>query len=138
VRAGGAALEAPRGLVQAYSGDFEMTETIHDLVEPARRLPADLEHEPSAGSAVCLSGGGYRAMLFHTGVLWRLCETRWLHKVDRVSSVSGGSLTAAVLAMAWGDVMAAANPRSAFSDRVVRPLRDARGHDLRPNIRICR
>jgi hypothetical protein len=27
---------------------------------------------PKPGVALCLSGGGYRAMLFHLGVLWRL------------------------------------------------------------------
>ena len=31
-----------------------------------------------AGTALCLSGGGYRAMLFHVGTLWRLYEARLL------------------------------------------------------------
>ena len=52
------------------------------------------------GWALCLSGGGYRAMLFHLGVLWRLNE-RLLPKLDRVSSVSGGSITAGALGIAW-------------------------------------
>src|SRR5215470_5372477 len=58
---------------------------------------------PAAGPqpcvALCLSGGGYRAMLFHVGVLWRLNELGWLARLDRVSSVSGGSITAGVLAL---------------------------------------
>ncbi|MCM2316293.1 MAG: patatin-like phospholipase family protein [Thermoanaerobaculia bacterium] len=53
------------------------------------------------GVALCLSGGGYRAMLFHAGALWRLNEARWLPKLDRISSVSGGSITAALLGLAW-------------------------------------
>lgn len=53
------------------------------------------------GWALCLSGGGYRAMLFHLGTLWRLNELGYLSKLDRISSVSGGSITAAVLAMDW-------------------------------------
>ena len=48
--------------------------------------------------ALCLSGGGYRAMLFHVGALWRLNEVGYLSKLSRVSSVSGGSITAGVLA----------------------------------------
>jgi NTE family protein len=30
------------------------------------------ESAPTPGVALCLSGGGFRAMLFHTGVLRRL------------------------------------------------------------------
>lgn len=56
---------------------------------------------PTTGVAVCLSGGGYRAMLFHVGALWRLHELGMLSRVDRVSSVSGGSITAGVLALGW-------------------------------------
>ena len=35
--------------------------------------------EPADGVALCLSGGGYRAMLFHVGVVWRLHDAGWLH-----------------------------------------------------------
>lgn len=50
---------------------------------------------------LCLSGGGYRAMLFHTGVIVRLNELGLLSRIARISSVSGGSMTAAALATAW-------------------------------------
>jgi NTE family protein len=56
---------------------------------------------PEAGTALCLSGGGYRAMLFHLGAMRRLNELGWLPKLERVSSVSGGSITAGVLARHW-------------------------------------
>jgi NTE family protein len=49
----------------------------------------------------CLSGGGYRAMLFHAGAVFRMNELGLLRKLDRVSSVSGGSMTAAALAVAY-------------------------------------
>jgi NTE family protein len=77
--------------------------------------------EPGIG--LCLSGGGYRAMVFHIGVLWRLYEAGVLTTVKRVSSVSGGSITAGVLALAWKHV--AANPprMDAFDRHVVQPLR---------------
>jgi NTE family protein len=44
------------------------------------------------GIALCLSGGGFRSALFHLGALRRLRETRLLHRVALVSSVSGGSI----------------------------------------------
>jgi NTE family protein len=53
------------------------------------------------GIALCLSGGGYRAMLFHAGSLWRLNELGYLRRIDRFSSVSGGSITSGVLASNW-------------------------------------
>lgn len=49
--------------------------------------------------ALALSGGGYRAMLFHAGALLRLNDLGYLPKIERFSSVSGGSITAGVLAM---------------------------------------
>ena len=57
--------------------------------------------QPDDGIALCLSGGGYRAMLFHVGAVLRLNEMGVLTKLSRVSSVSGGSITAAVLANHW-------------------------------------
>jgi NTE family protein len=59
---------------------------------------------PEQQIALCLSGGGYRAMLFHLGALWRLNELGYLPRLDRVSSVSGGSITAGVLAKRWGEL----------------------------------
>jgi NTE family protein len=53
---------------------------------------------------LALSGGGYRATLFHLGALWRLNELGWLRAVDRISAVSGGSLMAGILATRWQDL----------------------------------
>lgn len=53
------------------------------------------------GLALALSGGGFRAVLFHVGVLRRLNELGLLSRLDRVSSVSGGSIVAGVLAVHW-------------------------------------
>jgi NTE family protein len=78
------------------------------------------------GIALCLSGGGYRAMLFHVGALWRLNELGYLPRLDRVSSVSGGSITAANLGLRWGmltfDANAVASSAS-FDTAIVAPLR---------------
>jgi NTE family protein len=71
-------------------------------LRPVRPIPGDPPgDQPEEGIALCLSGGGYRAMLFHLGALWRLNELAYLPRLDRVSSVSGGSITAAALAAAW-------------------------------------
>lgn len=51
-----------------------------------------------SGIALCLSGGGFRAALFHLGALRRLNELAILSKLDAISSVSGGSIISAHLA----------------------------------------
>lgn len=61
--------------------------------ETTRNLP----DEERDGLALCLSGGGYRAALFHLGALQRLNELKVLSQVDTISSVSGGSIIAALL-----------------------------------------
>lgn len=53
------------------------------------------------GTALCLSGGGYRAVGFHAGVLWRLNELGLMQGLGRISAVSGGAVLAGCLAMAW-------------------------------------
>ncbi len=71
---------------------------------PVRLMPGDEQAQPKDGIGLCLSGGGYRAMLFHLGTLWRLNEAAYLGKLDRISSVSGGSITAGVLGLHWKDL----------------------------------
>jgi len=48
--------------------------------------------------ALCLSGGGFRASLFHLGVARRLFEAGLLGRVTTISSVSGGSILSGFLA----------------------------------------
>jgi len=72
------------------------------------------EDQPEEGIALCLSGGGYRAMVFHLGSLIRLNELGYLSRLDRVSSVSGGSITAAMLGLRWQHLD--------FIDRIARRL----------------
>lgn len=79
---------------------------------------------PEPGIALCLSGGGYRAMLYHVGCLWRLNELGMMARLNRISSVSGGSITAGVLGLAWrGLGFVAGAPSSRFEALVVTPLR---------------
>jgi predicted acylesterase/phospholipase RssA len=67
---------------------------------PTGEAPTD-RTQPEQGVGLCLSGGGYRAMLFHAGALWRLNEIGYLPKLSMISSVSGGSIAAAYLGMKW-------------------------------------
>jgi NTE family protein len=52
-------------------------------------------------AGLCLSGGGYRAMLYHAGAICRLNRLGLLRRLRRVSAVSGGSIAAAALAISW-------------------------------------
>jgi NTE family protein len=79
------------------------------------------------GDFLALSGGGYRAMLFHVGALWRLNRAGYLRDVAGVSSVSGGSIVAGVLAKRWKDLEFERDGRvdeSRFEDVIVRPIRE--------------
>lgn len=108
-------------------------------VEPLPGEPAS--GSPEQGIAICLSGGGYRAMLFHTGVIWRLAElgllgpaTHDIRRADsslqpagtlqRISSVSGGSLLAGMLGLKWKE-LAVGQPGlvDRYVDLVVAPIR---------------
>jgi predicted acylesterase/phospholipase RssA len=50
---------------------------------------------------LALSGGGFRATLFHLGVVRFLSEAGQLSQVKRVGAVSGGSILAAHLVLNW-------------------------------------
>ena len=101
-----------------------------------RRPPLAEESGPIPGCGLCLSGGGYRAMLFHIGSLWRLNEAGYLRKLDRISSVSGGSITAGVLGLHW-DKLTFDNSDVAtnFEEQVVNPLRGFRRCSLQRAVR---
>lgn len=69
-----------------------------------------------------LSGGGYRAMLFHVGALWKLNEIGELRRLAHVSSVSGGSIVAGVLAMNWPRLEFTKGIATNFRDKIAEPL----------------
>jgi NTE family protein len=83
------------------------------------------------GIGLCLSGGGYRAMLFHAGALWRLNELGYLPRLDRISSVSGGSITAGVLASRWNQLtLDQHGVATNYKEAVVTPLRGLAGKTI--------
>jgi NTE family protein len=98
--------------------------------EPVLGIPGEADRvEP--GIALCLSGGGYRAMLFHLGALWRLNEAGYLPRIDRISSVSGGSMTNGALALNWHRLdFDDAGVARGFGPAVVDPLRRLAGKTI--------
>lgn len=69
-------------------------------------------------------------MLFHAGSLERLHEIGALGRISRVSSVSGGSIAAAQLALAWDDIHAVGAGPDSFRRRVRQPLFDLAGSHI--------
>lgn len=83
-------------------------------------------------SALCLSGGGFRATLFHLGSLRRLNELGALANIDTITSVSGGSITNGVLASRWSSLRPGPNGVFAnFEEQVALPIRSFCAKDLR-------
>ena len=82
-----------------------------------------------AGIALCLSGGGYRAALFHLGGIRRLHELGVLPRLAYVSSVSGGSIAAGFLARAIA--RAPAGVITDFDAEFARPLREFTRRNIR-------
>lgn len=63
-------------------------------------------------------------MLYHLGTLWRLNELGELPKLRTISSVSGGSITAAVLGIHWNELKFDSQGRATnFESIVVEPIR---------------
>ena len=88
-------------------------------------------HQPDDAIGLCLSGGGYRAMLFHVGALWRLYDANLLKDIGHISSVSGGSITAARLALVWPKLITGNAPETAlFMTLLADPVRGLARHTI--------
>ena len=90
------------------------------------------------GLALCLSGGGFRAAIFHLGAMLRLHEAGQLAQVHTFSAVSGGSIASAWLACRYLDgrrgddeSFAAWCQRVDFKAEVVDSFRAVAARDLR-------
>ena len=67
------------------------------------------------GIGIALSGGGFRAMLFHAGALLRMNEVGLLSRAKRIASVSGGSIISGYLALNW-TALGKADDNGIFAD----------------------
>jgi len=108
-----------------------MTGTEYGVQSPHVPYPSDRRQ----GTALCLSGGGYRAALFHLGATRRLNELGALTKIDTFTSVSGGSIFAAHLAAyaahdpdAWAK---RGEPLAGFDEHVAGPMSELARHNIR-------
>ncbi|MCK5131480.1 MAG: patatin-like phospholipase family protein [Candidatus Sabulitectum sp.] len=98
------------------------SEGVSDSIAPT--FSENSKAKKDSGIALCLSGGGYRAMLFHTGSIWRLYKMGLLPELDRISSVSGGSILAGLLGLRWSRLVTSdLESDNAFTDLIVNPIR---------------
>lgn len=101
-----------------------------------------LPKERRRGTALCLSGGGYRAALFHLGALRRLNEVGLLSRIDTITSVSGGSIIAAQLAThrreLGGDWPQPGARVPRWDEGVSEPMRAFAGTDIRTGAALRR
>lgn len=102
-----------------------------ESTQPVSGVAPEDARGPRPGIALCLSGGGYRAMIFHLGALWRMNQLGFLKKLSRISSVSGGSITAGVLALAWKDLQFDGNGVAGnLEELVIKRLRRFANHTI--------
>ena len=73
-------------------------------------------------TGLALSGGGFRATLFHLGAIWRLNEMAMLPEIGRFSSVSGGSILAGLLAVQWSRLDFRDGVAVNFPDEIFGPI----------------
>ena len=78
-----------------------------------------------------MSGGGFRAALFHLGALRRLNELGVLSKVDAIASVSGGSIVGAHLAAQLRPWPEPGTSFGQWDEKVETPFRRFVQHDIR-------
>jgi NTE family protein len=100
------------------------------------------EEETRSGIGLALSGGGFRAALFHLGALRRLNELGLLTRIGTFASASGGSIANAQLARhriehedAWGEP---GRPIERFEENLAVPLREFCGNDIRTSAVFAR
>jgi NTE family protein len=99
-------------------------ETSQPALKPTKVRPKKI--------GIGLSGGGYRAALFHLGVLRALHESRILAEVETVSSVSGGSILAGYLAVVKSGLPEVAGLQfDDWESRIARPFRSLMTRDVR-------
>ena len=116
-------MDDPR-LVTWNEGDLE-TE------EESRQTSSLLLHARRRGMGLCLSGGGYRAALFHLGAVRRLNELGLLHQARTISSVSGGSVLSGRLARALPWLSDQPFSAQVWEKRVAIPMRRQAERDVR-------
>lgn len=102
-------------------------------LQPVRDIPGDDAAKitkPEPGMALCLSGGGYRAMVFHLGAIWRINEAGLLQGMKRISSVSGGSIASGMLGLKWKKLKFQNGVATNLVEEVIDPVLEMAGHTI--------
>ena len=81
-------------------------------------------------TGLALSGGGFRATLFHLGAAWRLNELSLLGAINRISAVSGGSLLSGLIAARWSRLDFRCGVAANFQQEIAQPIWDLCGLNL--------
>jgi len=108
----------------------EPASALEDSIQPSTQ---DVAPDPQGqqGPALCLSGGGYRAALFHLGAARRLNELGILSQLVTISSVSGGSILSAHLARTVRPWPEAGEVFPDWSQRVSESFREFTSRNIR-------
>lgn len=109
------------------------------MTSPSEELQESISNRLEASSdsdcCLCLSGGGFRATLFHLGVIQRLNELGVLARLSTITSVSGGSILNGLLASRWSQLELTGDGSFRNLDSVVaQPMRDFCSRDLRTQV----
>lgn len=92
---------------------------------------------PGQGPVLCLSGGGFRATLFHLGAVRRLNELGVLARLAVITSVSGGSILNGILATRWSTLtLGPEGVLNDFESEVAQRVRRFCGRDLRTRLLV--
>lgn len=109
----------------------------HDLglalpspVSQSEDRPQDMSIIPGKDIALCLSGIGYRAMLFNLGAVWRLHHLQLLQKLGTISGVSSGAIVAGVLATRWSELVKSDGGTIDFYGTIAAPLVELAGRTI--------
>jgi hypothetical protein len=85
----------------SVTGSNVLVGTFSDVTVGTTSGPIPTDDASAGDVSLCLSGGGYRAILFHAGVIEDLNSRGLLHRLQRVSGVSGGAVAGAWLGTVW-------------------------------------
>ena len=109
----------------AYAFRAKLVRKNLTLIQPSASATVRLgtQHGKPRNVGIALSGGGSRAIAFHLGCLRALHDLDLLGRVQVLSSVSGGSIIAAMYAYS-------SDSFSGFDRRVVELLRRGLQHDI--------
>lgn len=97
--------------------------TMRDLTRSNKQVIGGSMAVDGKTIGLALSGGGFRASLFGLGSLWRLNEAALLGRLDRIASVSGGSILAGLLAHRWRQLDFVDGQATNFKSEIADPLR---------------